>query len=55
MTVQIGMFLFPKITQLDLTAPFEVLSRRASPELVQLVRQRLAPSWRDYAARLPER
>ena len=27
MTIQIGLFLFPKITQLDLTAPFEVLSR----------------------------
>jgi cyclohexyl-isocyanide hydratase len=27
MTIQIGMFLFPKITQLDLTAPFEVLCR----------------------------
>src|SRR3954468_1215082 len=27
MTTRIGMFLFPKITQLDLTAPFEVFSR----------------------------
>jgi len=27
MTIRVGMLLFPKITQLDLTAPFEVLSR----------------------------
>ena len=27
MTIRIGMLLFPKITQLDLTAPYEVLSR----------------------------
>src|SRR3954462_15900709 len=27
MTIRIGMMLFPQITQLDLTAPFEVLSR----------------------------
>jgi cyclohexyl-isocyanide hydratase len=27
MTLQIGMLLFPKITQLDLTGPFEVLAR----------------------------
>ncbi len=27
MTIQIGMLLFPKLTQLDLTAPFEVLAR----------------------------
>ena len=27
MTIRIGMLLFPKITQLDLTGPYEVLAR----------------------------
>lgn len=33
MTIRIGMLLFPQITQLDLTAPFEVLARVPSAEI----------------------
>ncbi|MES1177947.1 MAG: hypothetical protein ABUL62_26730 [Myxococcales bacterium] len=39
----------------DPAPPFDSGSpERASPELIQLVRERLASSWREYAARLPE-
>lgn len=33
MTIRIGMLLFPKLTQLDLTGPYEVLARVPSAEL----------------------
>jgi hypothetical protein len=40
----------------DPEPPFDSGSpERASPDLVRLVRERLAPSWREYAAQLPER
>jgi len=39
----------------DPEPPFDSGSpERASPELLRLVRERLAPSWREYAAQLPE-
>ena len=38
MTIRIGMLLFPKITQLDLTGPFEVLARLPDVELALLWR-----------------
>ncbi len=38
MTIRIGMLLFPKITQLDLTGPFEVLARLPGVELALLWR-----------------
>ncbi len=38
MTIRIGMLLFPKITQLDLTGPFEVLARLPNVELALLWR-----------------
>lgn len=41
MTIQIGMLLFPDLTQLDLTGPYEVLTRLAGAE-VHLV-------WKDRA------
>ena len=33
MTIRIGMLLFPKITQLDLTGPYEVLARVPEAEI----------------------
>jgi hypothetical protein len=30
MTLHIGMLLFPRLTQLDLTGPFEILHRKSS-------------------------
>ncbi|MGH7269364.1 MAG: DJ-1/PfpI family protein [Polyangiaceae bacterium] len=42
MTFQIGMLLFPSLTQLDLTAPFEVLGRLPGAE-VHLLWKDLAP------------
>jgi cyclohexyl-isocyanide hydratase len=42
MTIRIGMLLFPKLTQLDLTGPYEVLARLPNAE-ISLVWKNLEP------------
>ncbi len=42
MTIQIGMLLFPRLTQLDLTGPFEVLAKLTDARL-HLVWERIEP------------
>lgn len=51
MTTHIGMLLFPGLTQLDLTGPFEVLSRVADAK-VHLVAKSMAPVRSDMGLEL---
>src|SRR5688572_20315993 len=46
MTLQLGLLLYPKLTQLDLTGPFEVLSRLPDAR-VHLLWKDLAPVHSD--------
>lgn len=51
MTLQIGLILYPELTQLDLTGPFEVFSRMPDAE-VHLIWKTLEPIQSDTGLRL---